>query len=126
MVAGVLGWMRKWKKRKDQNQSFFKGAASTLKTRLKKKLLDPVNWYKAKEISADEEKDKETARDQGVRPTVRRRKRKLEVEDKEQGRKKSRNLEPKSVLFCPFTPGGELAEENMEKLTGFKIKIVKE
>ena len=110
VVAGVLGWMRKWRRRKEQNMSFYRGAASTLRARLKKRLLDPVNWYKAKEICAEEERDRKTVRDQGEKP-IRKRKRKIEVDDEEEGRKRSRREEPKSVLFCPFTPGGELAKK---------------
>ena len=71
-------------------------------------------------------------KNKGEIPTVRRKRKINREEEEEEGRKKSRREEPKSVLFCPYTPGSELAkklresEENMEKLSGFKIKIVEE
>ena len=46
--------------------------------------------------------------------------------------KKSREEDPKTVLFCPYTKGSELAkmirgaENDMEKTTGYKIKVVEE
>ena len=49
IVAGILGVIRKRRRREEQGSSFYRGAASTLKTRIRKKLLDPVNWFKTKD-----------------------------------------------------------------------------
>ena len=74
---------------------FYRGAASTLRTRMKKKILDPVNWYKPKESTEEEKKDRKTARNQGEKPAVRKGKRKIETEN-EEGRKRIKKDEPKS------------------------------
>ena len=60
------------------------------------------------------------------------RKRKDEVEEERGQVKKKKEEDPKSVLFCPFTIGSELAkkmreaEAGLEKTTGYRMKIVEE
>ena len=46
IVSGVLGWKRKIARRIQEGTPFYRSAASTLKQRCKKKLLEKVNWYK--------------------------------------------------------------------------------
>ena len=59
-------------------------------------------------------------------------KRKLEGEKMSRVEKKQKIDDPKAVMFCPYTLGGELAkrlrevESDMEKSSGYKIKIVEE
>ena len=48
VVSGALGWKRRMARRLEENKEFYRSAESTLKNRIKKKLLDPVRWYKAK------------------------------------------------------------------------------
>ena len=48
VVAGLLGWKRKIKRRKDDGQEFYRNAKSTLATRCRKKLLEKTSWYKEK------------------------------------------------------------------------------
>ena len=48
IVSGALNWKRRHRRRKEENKDFYRSAASTLRTRIKKKLLDPVRWYKEK------------------------------------------------------------------------------
>ena len=123
--------MRKRRRRKEEGLGFYRGAASTLRTRMRKKLPDPVNWYKSREISEEEKKEKKISNQMTEAPRNNKRKRRL-GENQREGMEKSRKEEPKSVLFCPYTPGSELAkklresEEKMEQLSGFKIKIVEE
>ena len=44
--AGALGWMRKRKRREEERTKFYRSASSTLRTRIRKKLIDKTNWYK--------------------------------------------------------------------------------
>ena len=74
MVAGILGWMRKRKRREDQGQGFYRGAASTLKQRMRKRLLDPVNWYKNKKEDNTEEEEPER-KEERAPTTLKRKKR---------------------------------------------------
>ena len=129
-MSGLLGWIRKRRRREEQGISFYRGAASTLKTRIRKKLLDPVNWFKSKDKHEEEQRDNKEGSEAGRRRTE---KRKADQED--QNRKEVKKLkkdEPKAVMFCPYTRGGELAkklreiESEMEKTAGYRIKIVEE
>ena len=130
VVSGVLGWIRKRKRRLEKHGSFYRGATSTLRQRMKKKLLEPVTWFKAKEVEEQVDTEKEKRKGQaGVMINGRKRK---NMTAREGEAKKSRREDPKAVIFCPYTAGGELAkklrnaEEEMEKLSGFKIKVVEE
>ena len=130
MVSGTVGWKRKRSRRESKGVKFYRGAASTIRTRMRKKLLDPVSWFRQKENKEEEvhmEKEKSDTRyDQ-----ARHRKRKADDEEKESVHKKMKK-EAKTVMFCPYTLGGALAknlredEADMEKITGYKIKIVEE
>ena len=97
--------------------------------RMRKKLLDPVSWYKNKEEEKVPHEMREKERD-GRKPL--KRKRNDEVEEERGEAKKKKEEDPKSVLFCPFTIGSELAkkmreaESGLEKTTGYRMKIVEE
>ena len=126
VVAGVLGWLRKRRRRKELGISFYRGAKSTLKQRIRKKLIEKTNWYKEKDVSEDEEVKPERKEGES-----RRGKRKIEYTSEEDA-KRSKKVDAKTIIFCPYTKGGELAkqlreaEENMEKATGYRMKIVEE
>ena len=126
VVSGLVGWMRKRKRREQEGKGFYRGAESTLKGRIRKKLLDPVTWFKSKP-EEDTEIEKEHQEKSG-----RERLKKRKSEEEHGGRNMRMKEEPKAVMFCPYTPGGDLAkrlrdvEENMEKNTGYRIKIVEE
>ena len=125
VVSGVPGWIRKRKRREEQGLSFYRSAASTLNTRNRKKLLDPVTWLRPKE----KEKEKKT-RAEGRKPVKRKASKELKRKKLEVKKRKKEDL--KVVMFCPYTPGGELAkrhrevEQDMEKTSGYRIKIVEE
>ena len=127
IVSGVLGWLRKRRRREEQGLGFYRSAASTLSGRNRKILLDPVTWFRGKSGGEEEERKAGSGEAGG-------RKRKLEHRQVERLRdeKKRRCEDPKAVMFCPYTPGGELAkrlrdvELDMEKSSGYKIKIVEE
>ena len=129
VVSGIVGWKRRRLRRAEQGQDFYRGAASTLKTRIRKKLLDPVNWFKekAKESETPEERDKKDGKE--VKKVTRKRKKE---EQREVSSKKKKTEEVKTVMFCPYTVGSTLAknlretENDMEKITGYRLKIVEE
>ena len=63
VIAGLVGWKRKRSRRLEKGGGFYRGAASTLGTRIRKKLLDKVTWYKPKmEEGVKGVQDREEAR----------------------------------------------------------------
>ena len=126
VVSGVLGWKRKIERRKEQGAGFYRGAASTLRLRMRKKLTDKVTWYKDKTMDIGMEEQVEDKKGG--------KKRKAEDVGGRDARnsKKRKDGEAKAVMFCPYTKGSELAkklrdaEERLEPLSGFRIKIVEE
>ena len=48
VVSGFLGWIRKINRRIQERVPFYRSAASTLKTRCKKKIMEKVSWYREK------------------------------------------------------------------------------
>ena len=121
IVSGALSWKRRIIRRREENLPFYRSAGKTLKMRIRKKLLDPVRWYREKVEHIENNKEKKEPTENAGR---RGRKRKGE-EMKGEG-------QVKSVMFCPYTPGSELAkrlrecENNLENMTGYKLKIVEE
>ena len=129
VVSGVLGWLRKRERREKQGTGFYRSAASTLIGRNRKKLLDPVTWFRGK-VTGEEEKEK--TRIEGSMTGGRKRKLDQRQVEKIKDEKIQKREDPKAVMFCPYTPGGELAkrlrevEQDMEKNSGYRIKIVEE
>ena len=130
VTSGVLGWIRKRKRRSDKGQQFYRGAASTLQGRMRKKLMDKVTWYKTREQEEDCV-EKKTDKDAQKRPP-KGRKRKVEENKDSEDTERQKMEDAKAVMFCPYTAGGELAknlreaETDMEKLSGFRIKVVED
>ena len=58
VVSGILGWTRKIRRRKEEGRDFYRGARSTLKLRMRKKLLDPTNWFMRKETEENNTENK--------------------------------------------------------------------
>ena len=48
VVCGFLGWRRKIARRIQEGTGFYRGAATTLRTRCKKKIMEKVSWYREK------------------------------------------------------------------------------
>ena len=46
VIAGLVGGMRKRRRRSEQGAGFYRGAPSTIRTKMRKNILDKVNWYK--------------------------------------------------------------------------------
>ena len=128
IMVGMLGWMRKKRRRQEEGRYFYRGPASTLRQRMRKKLLDPVNWYKEKKRIEGNELEEEKPQKMS---TTRGLKRKKIIEEKRQESKRRKD-DPKAVIFCPYTHGGELAkqlqelETDLERTTGYRVKVVEE
>ena len=130
IVSGIRGFKNKVERRKREGQPFYRHAKKTLAARVKKKLLGKTSWYKDKN-------NKEATGEAGnTRPgspgkmegwqrhTLDR------VEDERKKMNQKQRCQTKSVIFVPQTKNSELAkrlrehENEMEKHTGYKIKIV--
>ena len=125
VVSGILGWMRKIRRRKEEGKDFYRGAKSTLRLRMKKKLLDPTTWYKSKVSEPEKpEQDKKVEEKKTNAQKTKKRKREDLVEGKGAGGKRSKKDTTKSVLFCPYTPDSELARR-LREARG-KVRTVEE
>ena len=119
VVSGLRGLRTRLKNRKMKGQDKYRTAASTARTREKKKLLERENWYKNKENTEVENTEK-----------IRVHRRSLRTKKPTKIQINKENLQVKAVMFVPFTPGSELArklrenEEKMGKFTNNKLKIV--
>ena len=91
VTSGVVGWIRKRRRREEQGMNFYRGAASTLRLRIRKKLLDPVTWFKDKDKAADNDEIKVEKRDT---------RKKRKIEELEDRKRKRDPTEAKAVMFC--------------------------
>ena len=114
IVSGYKGWKNRLERRKEESGQVYRSAASSLSSRSRKKLTGKVDWYKE---SRKRKRDEEDYSKSGKKIKI----------------KKEENLDEvriASVMFVPFTVGGELlrrlkeAENEMAKQTGIKIKMV--
>lgn len=118
IISGIVGYERKCAKRRKDGMNFYRNAASTLKRRVKKKLLQKTTWYKQKKRNENENETK------GKRTSEENKK------EKEKGKEIHGGSKVKAVMFVPQTKGSRLAkmlrekEYEMEKLSGFRMKIV--
>ena len=112
-------------RRKELGQDEYRNAASTLKSRTRKKLVSRENWYKTQEKTKKTENMKTTGLPGGPRA--------LGPMDKPGKDKKNEDNDKKTiraVVFVPYTTNGTLAklmrqnEEKLVELTGTKFKIV--
>ena len=98
VTSGVVIWIQKRRRREDQGMSFYRGAASTLRLRIRKKLLDPVTWFKDKAAEDNDE----------IKVEKRDKRKKRKIEELEDRKRKRDPTEAKAVMFCPYTPKGNL------------------
>ena len=121
VMSGVKSWLRRHQRRKQEGKGFYRGAASTLQGRMRKKLLDKTTWFRPRE---EEHED-----DEQSQAVVMSRGKKRKSQDVEADR---RSTDVKSLLFCPYAARGELArrlrkeEETLEGLTGYRVKVVEQ
>ena len=96
VVSGYIGWKRRVARRIQEGGQQYRSAGSSLLTRARKKLTGKEDWYKNKgeKRKRDDYDDEEPLRW----------KRKKEHKNKEQ------EVETISVMFVPYTHGGELAK----------------
>ena len=118
IISGYTGWQRRLERRKEQCGQEYRGAASSLPLRTRKKLTGREDWYK---VTGNDKREREQE-DMGLPRKKRRKRGENKVENK-----KSNNI---AVMFVPYTKGGELArrlrevENQLENQTGYRIKIV--
>ena len=48
VCSGIKGWKARSRKRKRNNQKFYRLAKDTMKERMKKELLEKENWFKSR------------------------------------------------------------------------------
>ena len=109
VIAGHVGWKRR--RRLEQGIDFYRGASSTLKTRMRKKLLDKVNWYKTS--------DKIEKEVQGGSTEIGK-KRNAEEAGGQQHKKKKEG-EAKAVMLHPYTVDGELAQTYKQRFCWIEV-----
>ena len=126
VISGLKGFTRKVENRRKAGMNFYRTAKETLKPRIKKKLLQKTTWYKTK---PRDEKENNIAGKIGG-DEIRSKRSNLGLKKgriEKQGNTKSKI---KAVIFVPFTEGSKLArkmkeaEDNLEKVTGYRFKIV--
>ena len=116
--AGLRGYQNKLERARKNGEMLHRSGKSTENLRYKKKLLEKNSWFKKQKEGNENDASKQPGPKTG-----------RNGKKKECG-KNGRNTIPVTVLFIPKTPGGDLArklrlaEEEIEKITGDKIKIV--
>jgi hypothetical protein len=122
VVSGLVGMKRKMDRKHKLGEEMYRSAASTLKPRLKKKLLEKTSWYKDKRREGDDIGNDDDDRSDMMRKCMGGR-----VADK---KAKQRVSVVKAVMFVPYTHGSRLAkklreaEMTLEGMTGYRLKIV--
>ena len=121
MWATTVGLERKRTRRKREGQNFHRKGKHTLQKRNLKKLNGKSSWFKNKPVDKDEEEQKKKEKKERLDPKQKQR---------GDGEKEKKRLDPKAVMFIPYTPNSELAkelrkvEDMMEEMSGKRIKIV--
>ena len=119
--SGIIGWKRKKERRIQNGGEFYRHAASTLKDRCRKTLVENTTWYRRKEKEVIDD-DLANIRVHEQIPSKEEKQKPLQ--------KPKTNAEVKAVMFIPYTPYGGLigklreAELKLENLTGYKLKLV--
>ena len=130
VCSGLKGWQSKYRKRKRNNQNFYRLAKETAQERMKKELMEKENWFKN---NRDEESPAKSRKMNTGHLVSTKTQKKLyknghQVDLKEKGKEK--DMEITSVLFVPHTNDSILAkkirekEEKIKDITGNRIKVV--
>ena len=117
ITSGFKGWKRRMERRMEETGEKYRSAAGSLSTRSRKKLTGKEDWFKGGGNKRKrEDHDEEPRTWKKTRTNA--------------GEEKRMNIKNISVMFIPYTVGGELAkqlrqaEEELGRRTGYKIKIV--
>jgi hypothetical protein len=128
-VSGLKGWKNKIKRRAKEGKGFYRTAKSTLKTRVKKKLLEKETWYKQpKRKHQEDDSDLEEEEERKQQGKGKKRKKITQEETQHENETEQRN-KVKAAMFVPFTVGSGLAKQlreteyKMEEMTGHRLKI---
>ena len=98
VVSGFVAWRRRVKRRVEEGSELYRSAASSLQTRARKKLTSKEDWYKGRR---NKRKRDEFDQPEGV-------KKKKKKKEENIAENKDRTV---SVMFVPFTKGGELEKQ---------------
>ena len=115
--SGFAGWVRKRRRREENGEDLYRGAAASLPARVRGKLTGRENWFKDKKRRKPDEFDSKVKEERNYK------KRKIAEDDY----KEEKTV---GVLFVPYTTDGELAkryreaEKELGRQTGIKLKIV--
>ena len=101
VVSGVKNWLRRRKRREEKGEDFYRSGTSTLQSRIRKKLLDPVRWYKPRPDDGEEDGSGKERKEEGIRKGGKKR--------KGMDERTGENNDVKLVMFCPYTRNSELA-----------------
>ena len=129
VIEGIKGWKNRWKQRTKEGNGFYREAKHTLKSRVRKKLVERENWYKGKDHQSEESEDEEEETGWKGKTSYeeRNKRRKNGKNDKE---RKGEGNPVKAVMFVEHTHGSSLAKKlrenefKMEEMTGVRLKIV--
>ena len=131
VVSSLKGFLKKeMRRREKEEERRYRRGDETLESRLKKKLIENVQWYKEDNSKQKDELDGETVKhevdNQKWKPW-RRRKKQTKQRQKEMSdeRKKEEGVEReieyvRGVFFIPHTENSELAKRIREKLRAFE------
>ena len=128
VVSGIKGFKRKEKIKKQKNEPRYRSRSQSLPARVKKKLCEKYNWFKArKEKECENEKD-DIVEKSDKWSHYRKKKSPIKVLEKEILDKKE---EPaKAIIFVQHTINSELAHEikkviqTLKPWTGINLKVV--
>ena len=121
--SGLKGYERKLARARKEGKCIHREARSTIKERFRKKITGKKNWFKNKK----DENEAGLGKNKMVKEMG---KNKANMKDKAGKKDKAKDDSPLTVLFVPKTKGGELArrlrlaENEIAKITGDRIKIV--
>ena len=135
-INGIKGWKGKVKKREKDGTGMYRSGKSTLKGRVKKKLMERESWYRIKEKEGESDAEDDQDKSSFIKPRNRGEKRKKEEGEEDLKKElkvemKKRKVNPtKAPMFVPFTTHGGLAkdlrqnETHMKEIDGTMLKIV--
>ena len=103
IVSGIRGFRSRFERRMRENGVYFRTAKSTLRGRVRKKLLEKTTWYKQKKNKNDEkEQSRSTSEETESLHKKRKRKKEIEKKLKELKRKGWKEMEKRMKMESPL------------------------
>ena len=129
VISGVLGYMRKMKRKEKYNLPIYRSNKLSLRDRVNKKLTEKYNWYRSTKVNKDgenEESDYVTEKTNNRWNHYAKKKEPIEALEKQI----QKDLPPQAVMFVQYTENGELANRirtvisQLKPWTGLNFKVV--